>query len=217
MTSYNATARDVTRDSLSQQDLRVLLDNAPDAIGRFDRNLRHVYVNHATAEANGRPASEFYGKTMEELGHPPEICRIINDGLRQVFATACESTTELLFAGPNGPVWYQSRMAPEYGSDGSVEYVLVVSRDVSQHRRLEAQLRDVENRAAVANLSSQLAHDIHNPLTAVTNAVYLLKHNPSLDSNARQLVQLISEQLDRVTEISKHSLLLGYQAGEEKK
>ena len=54
-------------DELSQQDLRVLLDHAPDAIGRFDRQLRHVYVNEATARANNRPASDLIVKSMVDL------------------------------------------------------------------------------------------------------------------------------------------------------
>ncbi len=67
--------------TLSQQDLAVLLDNAPDAIARFDRTLRHIYVNRATAVANHRPPDDFYGKTMEDLGHTPEICELINRNL----------------------------------------------------------------------------------------------------------------------------------------
>jgi len=95
--------KDSSHDSLAQEDLRVLLDHAPDAIGRFDRQLRHVYVNQATARANNRPAGDFYGKTMEKVGHTPEVCKLINNGLRTVFSTGQEHTLELLFQGPTAP------------------------------------------------------------------------------------------------------------------
>ncbi len=200
-------------NSLAQQDLRVLLDHAPDAIARFDRRLRHVYVNEATARANNRPASDFYGMSMEDLRHTPEVCTLINNGLRTVFRSGREHTLELLFQGPNGPMWYQSRMAPEFSADGSVEFVLVMSRDITELKHAELSVREVRNAAAVAQLSARMAHDIHNPLTAAINAIYLLSHSTAPDDANRVWVDLASEQLERIAVISKRLLLLSREAG----
>jgi nitrogen-specific signal transduction histidine kinase len=205
--------RDHANDFLAQQDLRVLLDHAPDAIARFDRQLRHVYVNEATARANNRPVADFYGKTMDNLGHAPEVCSLINHGLHAVFATGQEQTLELLFPGPHGPVWYQSRMAPEFSADGLVEFVLVMSRDITNLKRAELAMREIKHAAAVAQLSADMAHDIHNPLSAAINALYLLKYSSTLDPANRVWVDLASEQLDRISVISKGLLRLGDKVG----
>jgi PAS domain S-box-containing protein len=201
---------DISQDETSQQDLRVLLDHAPDAIGRFDRQLRHVYVNQATAQANARPASDFIGKTMEQLGHAPEVCELINSKLRGVFVSGQERIFDLMFQGPNGNVWYQCRMAPEIDSQGNVEYVLVVSRDISEQRRAEAALIEAEKRAAAVQLATILGHELNNPLAVLTNAVYLLqnKNYGSLHPESRELLDLVSVSLDRVAEISRKILSL---------
>lgn len=204
---------EIAKDFLAQQDLRVLLDHAPDAIGRFDRGLRHVYVNEATARANGRLAADFYGKTMEDLGHAPEVCELINTGLRTVFATGSECTVELLFHGPQGPVAYQSRMAPEFSADHRVDFVLVVSRDISELKRAEAEAREAKHAAALAQLSAKLAHEIYNPLTAAINALYLLRQSFALDDANRVWVDIASEQLERISAISKRLLRLSGEAG----
>lgn len=196
-------------DLLAQQDLRVLLDHAPDPIGRFDHQLRHVYVNEATARANNRPAADFYGRSMEDLGHSPEVCNVINNGVRSVFSTGRENTIEILFQGPHGPVWYQSRMAPEFSPEGSVEFVLVASRDITELKRAEHAMREAKNAATIAQLSAGLAHDIHNPLTAAMNALYLLRKSSTLDDANRRWVELASEQLERISVISKRLLHLG--------
>ena len=193
--------------ALSQQDLSVLLDHSPDAIGRFNRRLQHTYVNHATAAANGRSARDFQGKTMEDLGHTPEVCELINHNLREVFESGKERTFEILFEGPRGPSWYQCRMAPEFSEEG-VESVLVISRDISEQRRAEMASREAEKRLAVAEVTSRLAHGLHNPLATVNNVIYLLQHNQSLDDAARQMVALAAQELDRVSEISKKLLVL---------
>lgn len=204
----SVTAGQSACSGVLQQDLRLLLDHAPDAIGRFDRNLRHVYVNEATARANGRPASDFPGQSMEDLGHSADICSLINENLIRVFATGCEHTIDVLFPSPKGPMWFQCRMAPEFGLDGLVEFVLVVSRDISEQKRAEALLRQMEKRTAMAELVANLAHEIHNPLSAVVNVIYLLQHNSSLDEAGQKLVAIASHELDRVSEISKRSLLV---------
>lgn len=194
--------------ALLDQDLRVLLDHAPDAIGRFDRQLRHVYVNRATAEANKRPVSDFFGCTMEDLGHAPEVCELINTHLRRVFAEGVEHRFEMLFEGPHGPAWYQCRMAPEFGEDGGVQYVLVISRDISEAKRAEIALRESERKLVKGEVASMLAHQIHNPLSAVVNVMYLLKANDSLDSSAREFLAMAERELSRVVETSQRLLLL---------
>lgn len=195
-------------DGIYQQDLRVLLDHAPDAIARFDRQLRHVYVNEATGRENGLPASEFHGKTMEDLGHEERVCNFINDNLRGVFETGKERTQELWFDGPLGGKWFQCRMAPEFNETGEVEFALVISRDISEQRKAELLIRESESRTANAVLARMLAHEINNPLTAVVYALHLLKQNQSLNEQGRTMLGLATENLDRVTAISKALLSL---------
>jgi PAS domain S-box-containing protein len=197
-----------TQDNLSPLDLRILLDHAPDAIGRFDRQLRHVYVNEATARANNRPARDFIGRTMEDLGHPPETVEIINDNLLEVFRTGEERRFELLFQSPRGPMWFQCRMVPEREENGKIEHVLVISRDNTQQKQAEAALREAEIRSTAARITAELAHEINNPLTAIVNALFLLGRNPSLDADARALLDMASSSLERVTNISRRMLFL---------
>jgi len=197
-----------TSDRLTQQDLRVLLDHAPDAIGRFDRQLRHVYVNEATARANQRPVQDFVGKTMAELGHRPETCATIDENLREVFATGEERRFEIVYQSPSGPMWFHTRMVPEHDDAGAIEFVLVISRDITQQKLTETALHEAETRAAATRITATLAHEINNPLAAIVNAIYLLGRNPSLDADAQQLLDVVSSSLERVTNISRRMLFL---------
>lgn len=198
-------------DEISQQDMRVLLDHAPDAIARFDSRLRHVYVNETTARENQRPRREFAGKTMEDLGHEPRVCAFINSNLREVFANGKERTSELLFEGPLGPKWFQCRLAPEFDESGNVESVLVISRDITEQRLAAQKIREADSRAASALLARELAHEINNPLTAVVYALHLLNLNPSLNDEARRMLKVAEENAERVAVISKQLLgVYGY-------
>ena len=53
-----------------QRQLHTLADNSPDILSRFDRQLRHVFINSAGLGAIGLQRSEVLGRTNRELGMP---------------------------------------------------------------------------------------------------------------------------------------------------
>jgi PAS domain S-box-containing protein len=106
--------------------------------------------------------------------------------------------------------------------DGSVKDVLIHSnglweggrfihtrcfiRDVTDQKRLEAALRESEKLAATARLAAALAHEINNPLQAVTSLFYVLQSHPSLDEAARGYASLADKELRRIAHITTQML-----------
>lgn len=84
--------------------------------------------------------------------------------------------------------------------------VLEVNRDVTQELRAEAALRESEKMAAMGRVAGIIAHEINNPLTAVTNMIYLLETHSSLDAEARSFAVLAEKELERVAQITRQTL-----------
>jgi signal transduction histidine kinase len=74
-----------------------------------------------------------------------------------------------------------------------------------ERKRTEEALRTAEKLASVGRLAATIAHEVNNPLEAVTNILYLLSRR-SLDSTSRQYVQLAEQELARVNHIVRQSL-----------
>ena len=70
----------------------------------------------------------------------------------------------------------------------------------------QERLRKVERLAAAGQLAASLAHEINNPLSSVTNALYLLETHPGLDGPAREYAAMAAGELARVSRIVKQSL-----------
>ena len=70
----------------------------------------------------------------------------------------------------------------------------------------EEALRKTEKLAVAGRLAASLAHEINNPLTAVTNLVFLIKGAREL-AEAKQYAAQAEDELRRVTEIANHTLL----------
>lgn len=84
--------------------------------------------------------------------------------------------------------------------------VLEVGRDITTERRAESTLRESERLAAMGRVAGIIAHEINNPLAAITNLFYLLRNHPSLDAEARRFAEMADAELDRVTYITRQTL-----------
>ncbi|HEY9605482.1 MAG TPA: PAS domain S-box protein, partial [Allocoleopsis sp.] len=123
---------------------KTLAENSPDIIARLDRNLRHVYVNAAIAQATGLPPEAFIGKTHDELNIPDHLRCDWQEQLRRVFATGQPCSYEFDFPAPDGMRHYLARMVPEFDPNGTVESVLGITSDMTEFKRVEQSLRESE-------------------------------------------------------------------------
>jgi PAS domain S-box-containing protein len=139
-----------------EQDLRSLTDNTPDILTRFDRKLRHVFVNAAVEKVTGRRPDEFIGKTNRELEMPADLCNLWEVTTRDVFESGNERSIDFAYLTPHGTRHYSARLVPEYDKDGAVEFVLVVTRDVTKAWEAEAAVQASEERLARAQRAARV-------------------------------------------------------------
>jgi PAS domain S-box-containing protein len=84
--------------------------------------------------------------------------------------------------------------------------VLEVSRDITAQLQAEEALRETEKLAAMGRVAGIIAHEINNPLAAITNTLYLLRNHPSLDDTARHFADVAEQELQRVSHITRQTL-----------
>lgn len=80
-------------------------------------------------------------------------------------------------------------------------------RNLERERRLaEDQLREAEKLAVTGRLAATLAHEVNNPLAAVTNILYLLEHDPGLSQQSKEFLKMADDELSRVSHITRQTL-----------
>ena len=97
-------------------------------------------------------------------------------------------------------------ISPVRDENGKIIGAAKIARDITEHKKIERALRTTEKLAAAGRLAATVAHEINNPLEAVTNLVYLANRDSGNPAKVSSYLQMASQELDRVAHIARQTL-----------
>ena len=186
-----------------------MLENAPIGFAFFDRKFRYVRVNQFLAEMNQAPIGRHLGRTIPEM-LPGPAAEMLQRQIQSVFETGkpvvqFELNTPLPGEATQVRSWLIN-VYPVKATSEAVRWVGAIVVEATERKRAEEALRKTEKLAAAGRLAASIAHEINNPLEAVTNLLYLLRHQPSLDVEATGYADLAQQEISRVAEMTQQTL-----------
>jgi signal transduction histidine kinase len=176
------------------------LEHLPDSFCTFDRDFRVTYLNPAAAKLSASSNGPRVGESLWDA-YPLLIGTPVEANLRRCMDDRVSMDFEQYFPGVEGEFWYHFQVYPQ-PHDGIVVYV----RNTTSDRRTEQALRRAEQLAAAGRLAASIAHEINNPLEAVTNLLFLAKLDDTIGGNTRNLLEVADKELQRLSHITARSL-----------
>ena len=153
-----------------------MLANAPIGFAFFDRKYRFVRVNQFLADMNGYAFALHLGRGVGGI-LPPAAAAKLEHNIESVFA-AGTPVRNLEVAWETEPGRWRSWLAhlyPVRTDPETTRWVGAILVDTTEQKRAEEALRRTEKLAAAGRLAASIAHEINNPLEAVTNLLYLVR------------------------------------------
>jgi PAS domain S-box-containing protein len=128
----------------SEDMLRAVIDNSPDAIYVKDRDSRWLMANPVVLRIVGKTAEEAIGKTDLELYEDPEIGSAIIKNDRDILQSGKPEAFEEVADTPEGRRAFLSVKAPRRDAAGNIIGIIGISRDITQRKHDEDALRQAK-------------------------------------------------------------------------
>ena len=190
----------------SETQFRTLAISIPQLAWMADPGGAVFWYNQRWYDYTGTTFEEIQGWGWHRLHHPEHVTRVVQ-GLQHSWDTGEPWEDTFPLRGKDGEYrWFLSRAVPIFDSHGKLTRWFGTCTDVSRQMAAEEALRKTERLAAMGRVAGIIAHEINNPLEAITNAFYLLNGHPSLDDEARSYARMAGEELARISHITRQSL-----------
>jgi PAS domain S-box-containing protein len=191
----------------SRERFQITLNSLGDAVIATDAQGRVTYINPVAQQLTGWDYGEAKGKALGK------VARLIDARTQDPITDPVQIVRSMeKVVGMSNDVLLISRSGQEYPiemngapiSNDRKELVgiVLVFRDITRRRQTEQTLRASDRLSQAGRLAAAIAHEIRNPLDTVTNLLFLLRHDSYPKPETRSYLELASEELARITQIT---------------
>ncbi len=230
---YEGLNLDITRRKLMERQLREahdfinkIIQSSPNAITATDMLGNILIWNRAAEETIGYKAADVIGKMNIQKIYPDGMARKVMQMLRKPERGGVGrlNAYPMVYVRQDGAVT-EGHLSAAIIYDSSGKEIATVGSFVDLKERLEMeralrrtqeQLLQSEKLAAMGRLTSQIAHELNNPLYGIMNTLELLKTEISPESKRRKILEMALSETVRLSDLLRKMLSFSKPDQEEK-
>jgi two-component system, NtrC family, sensor kinase len=180
--------------------LQKLIESSSDAVTTADNLGRLIFwskgaeeiFGYRAKEVLGRSATSFYAKGRDEARRI--MWQLVKKGKLK--------NLEVEYIGKNGKKIYASLSASLLRDEhGAVSGSLGIIRDITEYKVLGQQLLQSERLATIGKLSTQIGHEIMNPLSSIKMNIRILSKREGLSANDQRRLAIARFEIDHLEKI----------------
>ncbi len=203
LSGEDSTERKQAEEALRESEERyhMIADRVSDVIWIMDMDLRYTYVNPSGVQGRGYSVEELMAQSIEDALTPASLEVAMTTFEEEMTAENMAAkdpdrsrTLELEFTCKDGSTrWGEVTVTFLHDADGQPTGILGVTRDVTDRKRADEQLRQAQKMEAVGTLAAGIAHDFNNILqTLIVRAEFMLMTGDFDAETATNLREMIS-------------------------
>ncbi|MDD4732889.1 MAG: ATP-binding protein [Desulfovibrio sp.] len=197
--------------SATQSLLTTVIDQLQEDILFLDTDGLIIGANRSVRRRTGLERRELVGRRLDEIFdamdlRPERGCEHCEHPVEQTLATGRPCETLGTTVDPFGRMHYFRLYTYPIHEDGELTRVVLIRRDITQRTEMENRLQQSEKLASIGELSTYIAHEIRNPLFAISGFANSLMRTETLDETTEQKLNIILAESRRLDEILKNIL-----------
>jgi len=212
----------------SEANYRLLFDSSGTCNWVASSDGKILMINKNAASLVGGKPKDFKGKSVYDLDSKEDADNYI-EMFREVIKSGKTKVFEYYAQLPTGDYWFSAVISPVLEQNGTCNKVLIASRDITEQKLKEIEMRemhrnlvesnkkllkayreetnlrekliDSEKLAALGQMGAKIAHEINNPLTIIMGNAQL-QMMKKLDENLQKTFDLIVREAKRIKNIA---------------
>ena len=182
-----------------------IINSAADPIFVKDRQHRWVLANDAFCNFMGRRREDILGKSDHDF-LPEDEADAFWAKDETVFTSGAESTNEDTFTDARGAIHSIIIKKTLYTDEKKGRYIVGIISDITERKKLEAELRQSQKMETVGLLAGGIAHDFNNLLTPILGYTDLLLLSLPEEDDRYAKLQQIRQAGERARDLTKRLL-----------
>jgi PAS domain S-box-containing protein len=201
----------------SEEKYRTVMEANPDPVVVYDMEGKVIYFNPAFTRVFGWTLAERLGKKMDVFV-PEEAWNETKMMIKKVLAGERFSSIETRRYNKKGEKIPVSVSGAIYKDKNGTPIGSVINlRDISQQKKLEAQLHQAQRMEAIGTLAGGIAHDFNNILYPIIGYTELALDNEKKGTLQYQNLEEVLLACDRAKDLVNQILTFGRQVDQEQK
>ena len=195
----------------SERRYRLVAESMHDVVSLLELDGRIVFVSPSVEDRLGWEPSQVVGHTLFEFVHPEERGRL--EGVLREAATSGRLKPVIWRCRARNGAWHwlETHLSLLDGEAEGVVQLLCTSRDVTDRKNLEEQLRQAQRMEAIGRLAGGVAHDFNNLLTVILGYASHLEMELEPGAPGMTQAQEIREAAERATRLTQQLLAFSRQ------
>jgi len=180
---------------------RDVVANISSGLVTMNRRGQIISFNQAAEAITGFSAEEMIGKSWRgsPFSHSQEISAFFE---RNTLSPSGISSEIQILKKDGAGVPIGISLSCLRDGVGETVGLIAIFRDLAEIKKMEAQLRRADRLAAVGQLAAGIAHEIRNPLAAISSSLQLLREGARFPGEDRRLLDIVLREAERLKLIS---------------